>query len=253
MKKIQALVLAAGKGTRLKAKDKPKVMYPLRGRPIIDCVVKTLKSAGFEKPILVIGFHGELVKNYLKNRSQYVWQKNQLGTAHAVLQAKNALKNYCDVLIVLGDMPFWKPETLKKLISLHEKSNATLSLISVILENPSFYAYGRIIRDKNNDLIKIVEEKEATAAQKKIKECNPSCYLVKTGWLFKNLNKISANGGSASGGKKTSGEYYLTDILELAISQKEKIAVLPISDKRETLGINTSEHLQLAEKLIMKA
>ncbi len=240
MKNIQALVLAAGKGTRLNAKDKPKVMYVLCNKPIIDYVVKNLNKVGFKKPILVIGFHGNLLKDYLKNRASYVWQKRRLGTGHAVLAAKNVLKSYQDVLIILGDMPFWQPETLKKIINLHQKSKATLSLISVILENPSFYAYGRILRDQKGNLLKILEEKEATSAEKKIKECNPSCYVVKTKWLLENLPKI----------KKTSGEYYLTDILALAISQKEKISILPIKDWRQVVGINTKEHLGLAEKLI---
>ena len=240
MKNIQALVLAAGKGTRLNAKDKPKVMYVLCNKPIIDYVVKNLNKVGFKKQILVIGFHGNLLKDYLKNRASYVWQKRRLGTGHAVLAAKNVLKSYQDVLIILGDMPFWQPETLKKIINLHQKSKATLSLISVILENPSFYAYGRILRDQKGNLLKILEEKEATSAEKKIKECNPSCYVVKTKWLLENLPKI----------KKTSGEYYLTDILALAISQKEKISILPIKDWRQVVGINTKEHLGLAEKLI---
>jgi len=240
MSQIQAVVLAAGKGTRIGAKDKPKVMFPLNHRPIISYVIDNLRQAGFKKPLVVIGFRGKLIQNYLQNKAQFVWQRRQLGTAHAVLQTQNALKPYDDVLIVLGDMPFWQPETLKKIITLHRKSKATLSLVSVTFDNPSFFAYGRIVRNAKGDLEKIVEEKEATPQEKQIKECNPSCYVVRTAWLFNNLAKIA----------KTSGEYYLTDILALAIAQRVKIAVLPITDWQQAIGINTKEHLALAEKVL---
>ena len=248
--KIQVLILAAGKGTRLNAKNIPKVLYPISDKPILSYCLENLQKTGFKKPIVVIGFKGNLIEEKFGDRATYVWQKKQLGTGHAVMVAKKSLKDYENVLILLGDMPFWKPETLQKIIDLHQKSGATLSLISVIFEDPMFLQYGRIVRDKNNHLVKILEQKEATEKEKKIKECNPSCYVVRTDWLFKNLPKISAKGGSASGGKKSSGEYYLTDILELAISQKEKISILPIKDWQQAIGINTKEHLDLAEKLL---
>ncbi len=242
-KKIQALVLAAGKGTRINANEKPKVLYPVLGKPMILYSLEALKKASFEKPIVVIGFKGEEVKKLLKNKASYVWQRKQLGTGHAVLKAKSALRGVESVLIILGDMPRWSPETFKHLIKAHQKTKAILSLVSVIFENPSFFKYGRIIRDENKNVLGIVEEKETTEAQKKIKECNPSCYLIETDWLFKNLPKIK---------KSASQEYYLTDILALAVKQKEKINVIPTRNWKEAIGINTKEQLKLAEKILRK-
>ena len=255
MYNVQVLILAGGRGKRINAKDKPKVLFPLLKKPMILYSLKAVEKAGFKKPILVIGFKGELVKKLLKNRVKYVWQKSQLGTGHAVLKAKEALKNTKSVLIIYGDMPLWKPETFKKLIKTHQKTKAVLSLVTVILENPLFFKYGHILRDKNNNILGIIEEKDATEKQKQIKECNPGCYLIKTKWLFENLSKIKKS--------SVSGEYYLTDILGLAVSQNRKISklvfhgfqpikinVLKIEDFKQVVGINTSEQLKLAEKVL---
>jgi len=241
MKNVQALVLAAGKGTRLKAKSKPKVLFTILGKPIIDYIIKSLNKAGFEKPVVVVGFKGKLVQDYLKNKATCVWQKRQLGTGHAVVQAKKALQNADTVLIIYGDMPFWRPETFKRLIKSHQKTGATLSIATVILDKPSFFQYGRIIRDKKGNVLGIIEEKEASEKQKKIKESNPGCYLVQADWLWKALSKIK---------KSRSGEYYLTDILKLAVAQGQKINTLPIKDWKQVVGINTKEQLRLAEEII---
>jgi bifunctional UDP-N-acetylglucosamine pyrophosphorylase/glucosamine-1-phosphate N-acetyltransferase len=243
MNNIQALILAAGKGKRINAQEKPKVLYPLLGKPIISYCLKSLKKTGFKKPILVIGYKGNEVKKTLGNSVGYVWQKRQLGTGHAVLCAKDALMGTKSVLIIYGDMPFWEAKTFKKLIREHQKTGATLSMVSVVLDNPSFYKYGHIIRDKNGNLKEIVEEKVATSEQKKIKECNPGCYVIETDWLFKNLPKIK---------KSAVGEYYLTDLLGLAVSQNEKINIVSTSDQNEVLGINTPEQLKLAESILEK-
>lgn len=241
MKNIQALVLAAGKGTRLNAKSKPKVLFTILGKPIIDYIIKSLNEAGFEKPVVVVGFKGKLVQDYLKNKATCVWQKRQLGTGHAVMQAKKALQDTDAVLIIYGDMPFWHPETFKRLIKSHQKTGATLSMATAILDKPSFFQYGRILRDKKGNVLGIIEEKEASEKEKKIKESNPGCYLVKTDWLWQTLSKIK---------KSHSGEYYLTDILGLAVAQGQKINTLPIKDWKQVVGINTKEHLSLAEEII---
>jgi len=243
MSKVQAVILAAGKGTRLKATRIPKALYPILGRPMIEYLIESLEAAGFKKPIVVIGFRGNKIKELLSDRAEYVWQKKRLGTGHAVMKAKEKLSGINSVLVVLGDMPFWKSKTIQRLIKTHFKSGATISLVSVILKNPSFFQYGRIVRDKNNKVVKIVEEKEATKKEKQIKECNPSLYLIKANWLWKNLPKIK---------KSKAGEYYLPDILELAVQQGEKINVVSISDWKQTFGINTKEQLKLAEKIIQK-
>jgi len=241
MENIQALILAAGKGTRLHAKSKPKVLFSILDKPIIDYIIKTLNEAGFKKPVVVVGFKGKLIQEHLKKKAVCVWQKRQLGTGHAVLKAKNALQGADKILIIYGDMPFWQPETFKKLIKSHQKTSATLSLATVILDEPSFFQYGRIIRDKKGNVLGIIEEKEASEKQKKIKESNPGCYLVQTDWLWKALSKIK---------KSNSGEYYLTDIIGLAVKEGRKINTLPIKDWTQVVGINTKEHLNMAQKII---
>jgi bifunctional UDP-N-acetylglucosamine pyrophosphorylase/glucosamine-1-phosphate N-acetyltransferase len=243
MKQIQALMLAAGKGKRINAQDKPKVLFPLAGKPLILYGLKSLREAGFEKPIVVVGFQGQKVQELLKERVVYCWQRKLLGTANAVLQAQKALGHAKSVLIIYGDMPFWKPATLKKLISKHRQTKATLSFVSVILKNPSFFQYGRLVRDENGKILRSIEEKEATNEEKKIQECNPSCYLVEAKWLWRALLKIK---------KSASGEYYLTDILNLAVSEKKKINILPIEDWREVIGINTEEQLRLAKNALKR-
>jgi len=240
MNNTQVLILAGGKGKRLNSQTQ-KALYPILGKPIICYILENLKKAGFKKPVVVIGHKGKEVQKTLKDEVFYVWQRKRLGTGHAVLCAKKLLEKKGSVLILCSDMPFWKAKTFKKLIKEHQKSKAVLSLVSVIFENPSFFQYGRILRDKKGKVLGIIEEKEATSEQKKIKECNPACYLIKTGWLFKNLSKIK---------KSSCGEYYLTDILGLAVSQDKKINVVPTSDWKEAIGINTKEQLEYAEKIL---
>ncbi|HLB32045.1 MAG TPA: sugar phosphate nucleotidyltransferase [Patescibacteria group bacterium] len=243
MKQIQALILAAGKGKRINAQNKPKVLFSLMGKPLITYSLKSLAEAGFGKPVVVVGYRGEMVQNLLGKKVIYCWQKKQLGTAHAVSEAKKALVDAKSVLIIYGDTPFWQSSTLNKLIKSHRQTKATLSLVSVVFENPSFFQYGRLVRDKDGNVMKSIEEKEASDEEKKIQECNPSCYLVETGWLWRALPKIK---------KSASGEYYLTDILNLAVREKKKVNVLPISNWREAVGVNTREQLQLANKLLQK-
>lgn len=243
MKSIQSIILAAGKGTRLNAKHTPKALYPILNKPMIEYSVESLKKAGFDRPIVVIGFKGEKIKQVLKNKVEYVWQRRQLGTGHALLKAKDKLKGKKSILVILGDMPFWKPETFKQLIKSHQQSGATLSLVSIIFKNPSFFQYGRIKRDKKGNILKIIEERQATRKEKEIKECNPSCYLIEADWLWKNLPKVK---------KSDSGEYYLTDIIELAVAQNKKVNTLTIQDWKQAFGINTREHLEMAEKIAKK-
>ena len=183
------------------------------------------------------------MQNLFGERAIYYWQRKQLGTANAVSEAKKGLANAESVLIVYGDMPFWRPSTLKSLIESHRQTKATLSLVSVILKNPSFFQYGRLIRDRRGTILRSIEEKEATVEEKKIQECNPSCYLVETEWLWQALPKIK---------KSSSGEYYLTDIINLAVWEKKRVNILPIRNWQEVVGINTREQLQLAKKILQK-
>lgn len=245
-KNIQALILAAGRGTRLnngQPSEKPKVSYEICGKPMILYTLENLQKAGIDNIIVVLGYKKEEVKKILPNYIKIAIQKEQKGTGHAVLSAKPQVNENIKFLLVLNgdDTAFLKPKTIQKLISYHLKHKNTITFISVIRKNPS--GFGRIKRNKKGNIIGIVEEKEANSKEKQIKETNTGIYVFEKNWLFENLPKIT---------KSTSGEYYLTDIISLAIQNKEKIAAIVEKDEKQFIGINTPEQLKYANKIMEK-
>lgn len=241
MIQTQVIILAAGKGTRLNCQDRPKVLLPIKGRPMIEYLMKTLAALKLKKPVVVIGFQGDQIKQQLGSRAEYAWQKRQVGTGHAVLQTEAKLKSFSgSILILYGDMPFWRGATLKKLIRGHQQSKATLSLLSVELDRPSFFGFGRVIRDQKDQVTGIVEDKDCSLSQKRIKECNTGCYIIKAEWLFPSLRKVK---------KSPSGEYYLTDLLSLAVAEKQPVSVTKINSWQEAVGVNTPAQLAYVRKL----
>jgi bifunctional UDP-N-acetylglucosamine pyrophosphorylase/glucosamine-1-phosphate N-acetyltransferase len=248
MKKFAAVILAAGKGTRMnegKASPIPKVMFQVKGKPIIRYSVDLIKKAGIERVVLVVGYKKELVMDYFGDEVEYAVQTEQLGTGHAAMMAEEKLKGQTEsVIIFYGDNPFFKPETVKKLIRLYEKEMPTIAMLSVIFENPEFWAFGRIIRDENKEVAAIVEQKDCSAKQLKIKENNPGFYIINANWFFENSSRIEK--------KNTQKEYYLTDIVEIARKQGKRIIAIPVSEESEALGINTPEQLKEAEKILSK-
>jgi len=237
----EGIILAAGKGSRMPSQEIPKVMYELNGRPMVSYLVDVFNQAGIDKPILVVGFKKELIKQYFKDSVRYATQRNQLGTGDAVKAARNYFVNRSvPVLIAYGDMPFWSSKTIKEVFEKYRKSKAKLILATVDL--PAKYPYGRIIRNKAGGLVKIVEEKDCTKDQIKIKEKNPGLYLVDSGWLFEALDKISSNNAQ--------GEYYLTDIIEIAIKEGLNIETISVKNQIEALGVNTKKDYQVAKEEI---
>jgi len=246
MKKDQFIILAAGKGVRLNQPDLPKVLVPLKGKPLIlRLLFEIQKIIKNQKPVIVVGFLAEKVKRTLGNRYNYALQEPQLGTAHAVKAAKDAVKAE-NVLVLYGDMPFISENAIRKLMRLHHDKQSLLSIFTTIAPGfeedlASFKFFGRVIRNFKNEIIKITEFKDCSEREKEIKEVNPGIYIFNSEWLWKNLKKIK--------NKNEQKEYYLGDIVEIAIGQNIAIHSLEIPF-REVIGINTMEDLERAEKML---
>ncbi|MBL8029811.1 MAG: NTP transferase domain-containing protein [Candidatus Doudnabacteria bacterium] len=249
----QFVVLAAGKGTRMGG-DMPKVLVGLKSKPLILHLLHELEKINqLIKPVVVVGYQAEKVRAVLGDDYLFAYQSKQLGTAHALLAAKEKVRAE-NILVLYGDMPFIRAESLRSLMKLHRDKAAKISMLTSRVESfqdpyNSLETYGRIIREpqyeKNKELeskiVKIVEYKDATEEERKITEVNPGIYMFNTEWLWPNLEKIK-NGNAQS-------EYYLTDIVALAIGQNVSVSTLSVNPK-EVLGVNTPEHLEVAKELV---
>lgn len=252
MEKYAAVILAAGKGTRMNeglASPIPKVMFSLKGKPIIDWSVQSIKNAGVERVVLVVGYKKELIEEYFGDKVEYAVQEEQLGTGHAVAQARLLLGNQTEAVIVFyGDNPLYKPESIQKLINTFEDPEGgvkpTIAMMSAVFPNPEFWAFGRILRDEAGDLIGIVEQKDCTPEQLKIQESNCGFYIFDSNWLWENISKLET--------VNAQHEYYLTDMIKLAKDQGKRIIAIPVCSEEESLGINNPEQLKQAEMVLQK-
>ncbi len=238
-KELRVIILAAGKGTRMNS-DLPKVLHKLQGKALIDYVIDESELLDPKEIILVVGFKKEQVIKHTKNRIhlKYATQVEQLGTGHAVLQTKELLKNKKGhILILYGDVPNIKASTLMPIVDDHISNNRDLTLITAEIDDPS--GYGRVIRDKNGNLLKIIEEKDCSDNEKKIKEWNPGIYIFKIKEVFRILNSIKTNNASK--------EYYLTDAIGLAQQSNMQIKAIKIASSGEVIGINTTDQLKELE------
>lgn len=235
--KITAVLLAAGQGTRMKS-DLPKVLHPLCGKPMLWHVLEALNSAATEKPVVVIGHGAEAVQKYLGESADCVLQEPQLGTGHAAMQAEPLLRGKTDLVIVTyADMPLLRGETFKQLVETQQVNPGPLTLLTVIADDPR--GFGRIVRNPDGTVQAIVEEYVATPAQQQIKELNVGAYCFKADWLWDALHRIEKN--------PKKGEYYLTDIVEIAVREGRPVQAVVHDDFIETIGINTRVHLSEAE------
>lgn len=263
MTKIQPIILAAGNGKRIIQEamangmgELPKVLYLLNDKPLIDYVLNSVAQATTElaneiellKPIVVVKFMQEKVREHLGDRVNYVEQNPApLGTGHAVLVTESAVPSSANYLLVLnGDMPAWHSSTMVEVIRESCRGHQILTLATVNFTNQqysaNFFVYGRIVRDQHNKLQKIVEQRDATAEELAISECNPSLYCFERQWAFKALHELKNDNSQQ--------EYYLTDLLALAIEQQQKVGTVAVSDWREALGVNTLDQLKLTEELL---
>ncbi len=235
--KITAVLLAAGQGTRMKS-SLPKVLQPLCGKPMLWHVLEALKSAETEKPVVVIGHGAEEVQKYLGDSADCVLQEPQLGTGHAAMQAETLLKGKTDIVIVTyADMPLLRGETFQRLVETQRNNAGPLSLLTVTADDPC--GFGRIVRKADGTVAAIVEEYVATPEQQKIKELNVGAYCFKADWFWGALQRIEKN--------PKKGEYYLTDIVEIAVKDNLPVQAVLHDDFTETIGINTRVHLSEAE------
>lgn len=235
-----AVILAAGQGTRMKSKLY-KVLHPVCGKPMVEHVVDHVTSLNLEKIVTVVGHGAEMVKNHLGNRSDYVLQEEQLGTAHAVMQAAPILKNLQGItLVICGDTPLITPETMEKLVEQHESTGAKATILTAYAADPS--GYGRIIRDNNGHVKKIVEHKDASDDELKVTEINTGTYCFDNEALFQALTNVSND--------NVQGEYYLPDVIEILKNQNEIVTAYQTLDLDETLGVNDRVALSQAEQIM---
>ncbi len=230
---LDVIILAAGKGTRMYS-EKPKVLHEIAGKALLQYVIDCSKNLKAETINIVYGHGGQQVKEKINDDSlNWCEQREQLGTGHAVMQATQFIKDQADVLILYGDVPLLSVDTLEKL--LEEKKQSSIAILTAELKNP--VGYGRIVRNKIDDVEKITEEKDATDDIKEIKEINSGVMVVDGDKLKLWLNKINNN--------NTQSEYYLTDLIELAVNEGESISSHIVIDNKEIEGINNK--VQLAE------
>ncbi len=233
--KLDALVLAAGKGTRMHS-HLPKVLHPLWERPLLGHVLDTLQSLGIKKPCVVVGYSAGEVKKFLGSSATTVLQKPQKGTGHAVMVAERAMKSAEEVLIWPGDMPLLKTETLRKFLKDHRASGAAASVLTCRQPNP--FGYGRIIRDSHCEFVAIREEVDASESEKKICEVNTGIYLFNRKDLFEALREIQPN--------NQKGEYYLTDTIEILRAKNLSVRACCAAAAEEALGVNSKRDLAAA-------
>ena len=236
---MKSIIMAAGKGTRMKS-DLPKVVHLAHGKPMIVRIIDALNALDVEENILVLGHKKEKVLEVLGNDISYVVQQEQLGTGHAVKQAVPKIKDYDgDVLIINGDIPLIRKQTLIDFYNLYKNENADGIILSAIFENP--FSYGRVIKD-GNKVLRIVEEKEANEEQKKVKEINAGVYIFKAQDLVKALGKINNN--------NEKGEYYITDVIEILSKENKKVISYSLEDSMEIQGVNSKVELALVSKVL---
>jgi len=237
-----SVILAAGMGTRMKSKM-PKVLHKVCGKPLSKWVIDASKAAGADKVCAVVGHKAETVKEVLGDVCEFALQSEQKGTGHAVMQAIDVIKNSKgEVVILNGDTPLITAETINKAIEYHKNNGNQATVITAILDDAT--GYGRIVRDNDGSVLKIVEQKDASEEEKKINEVNSGMYVFDAQSLVYALDKITPNNAQ--------GEYYLTDTLEILLSAGKKIGGYAISDNDEIRGINDRVQLNEAEKIMQK-
>lgn len=237
-----AIILAAGKSTRMKS-DLPKVMHEVCGRPMLAYVLDACAAAGLQRIIVVVGHQKQIVLEAFGGRRDltYVEQTEQRGTGHAVLMARDALRDFQgDVFVIAGDMPMIRAGTLRELRETHVQAQAAASIATTVLEEP--FGYGRIVRDTRGEFLAIVEERDCTDAQRQIKEVNPSYYLFDRAALFDALQSVRPDNA-----KK---EYYLTDVLRILREQGRRVVAQTSVPPADATGINSRADLAEVSRLM---
>ena len=241
MKNIKALILSAGKGTRMKS-ALPKVIHKVCGKEMVNHVIEVSKKAGAKEIVAILGHGSEQVKSVLSADIYTAMQTEQLGTGHAVMMATEYIEDTDTIVVLCGDTPLVKPETLQNLFDYHIDNEYHTTVLTTTVENPT--GYGRIIRDNDNNLLKIVEQKDATPEEAATKEINSGIYCFNGKSLKDALSKITSYNAQ--------NEYYLTDTIEIMRSAGLKVGAFNGANIDELMGVNSKVELAKAEEIMRK-
>ena len=240
--KVAAVILAAGQGTRMRS-ALPKVLHPLAGRPLIEYALETAQALADLQPVVVVSPQAETVRQAVEGRATCVEQAEQLGTGHAVLQAREALRGQSDlVLVTYADMPLLTVETLGRLVEAQKRNPGPLTILTLVHSDPR--GFGRVIRDSDGGVLRVVEEAVATPEQLALRELNAGVYCFAAEWLWSRVDRIPLS--------LPKREHYLTDMVEMAVAEGLRVEAVATTDSDETLGINTRVHLAEAEAVLRR-
>lgn len=239
--KTTSVILAAGHGTRM-VSELPKMAHPILGRPMVWHAVKAAQEATSEKPVVVVGYGADAVREALGDMVCYTLQSEQLGTGHAVQQAEALLRDKTDaVLVSYGDMPLVTSDTLSRLVAAQVQHSGPITMLTVVVDDPR--GFGRIVRDENGQVTAIVEEVDATLDQLAIRELNPGLYCFQAEWLWEALKKLK---------RSPTSEYFLTDVVGLAAQAGLAVQAIQVEDASEMIGVNTRIHLADATAMMRR-
>ena len=236
---FKAVILAAGKGTRMKSKF-PKVIHKVCGKEMVNHVIDVCKNSGVNDIVTILGHESDVVKERLPQNTMIAMQTEQLGTGHAVIMAKEYINDEDTIVVLCGDTPLVKEDTLKKLFDYHVDNEYHATVLTTEVDNPT--GYGRIIRDENKDLLKIVEQKDANEEEKKAKEINSGIYCFNGKSLRESLDLLDNNNAQ--------GEYYLTDTIKIMRDKGQKVGAFNGSTIEELMGVNSRVELARAEQIM---
>ncbi len=239
--KTISVILAAGQGTRMRS-SLPKVLHPILGQPMLRYALDASQAVTQDSPVVVVGHNADRVCEELGESAQFVLQEEQLGTGHAVAQAESVLRDKTDfVLVSYGDMPLVRTETLSQLVETQQAHDGPISVLTAVSESPR--GFGRIVRGSDGGVLAIVEEVHATPEQLEIRELNTGVFCFTSDWLWNALGRIKLN---------SKGEYFLTDLVEIAVSDGKRVQAIKVDDNTEMIGINTQVHLADATAMLQK-
>ncbi len=229
---IKSIILAAGQGKRMKS-NKAKVLHQVLGKPLVAYPIKAARHAGASEICVIVGHQADEVKEVLGDSVSYAFQKEQLGTGHGVMQAGDFISDEGDMIVLYGDTPLVRGETLENMLYFHHKNNNAVTVLSAVVDNPQ--GYGRIVRDESGAFTKIAEQNDATDSEKKIKEINGGMYIFKSSLLKYALSKINNNNEQK--------EYYLTDTVEILLNEGYSVDAIVTPDEDDIVGVDTTTQL----------
>ena len=236
---LAIVILAAGKGTRMKNPEMAKVMYEICGKPMLAQVIEISRKLNPERILVVVGWKRESIINYFEDQPdlEFVDQQEQLGTGHAIMQTVDKLSNFIgDILVLSGDVPLLKVQTLKDLLTIHKNNNSSATILTAFFDNPT--GYGRIIRNEKGNVKKIVEQRDANDDELKVNEINSGIYVFNKAILFEAIKLLKPN--------NLQGEYYLTDVFEYFMKNNFHISAITAKNHFEVMGINDLTQLEKA-------